>query len=119
MDNEPKLKIDKNGTKRWRLLNGERHRIDGPAIEFVDGTKYWYLHDQIHRVDGPAFERQNSHKEWWLNNQLHRVDGPAIERVNGSKDWWLNSKNYSFDEWLEANTYISEEEKLMLKLQYG
>jgi len=24
-------------------LNGKCHREDGPAIEYVDGTKYWYL----------------------------------------------------------------------------
>jgi hypothetical protein len=26
----------------WRL-NGQRHREDGPAIEWADGTKSWYL----------------------------------------------------------------------------
>jgi hypothetical protein len=24
-------------------MNGKWHREDGPAIEFADGTKYWYL----------------------------------------------------------------------------
>ena len=33
-----------NGNKAW-YLNGERHREDGPAIEYLDGTKRWYLND--------------------------------------------------------------------------
>ena len=37
-----KLKIDKEGNKRW-YLNGKLHREDGPAIECVNGTKKWYL----------------------------------------------------------------------------
>jgi hypothetical protein len=93
MDNEPE--IDRFGNKRW-ILNGAWHREDGPAAEYVDGDKYWYL-----------------------NNNLHRVDGPAIEQQNGNNHWFLNDISYTFDEWLEANNFISEEEKVMLKLTHG
>jgi hypothetical protein len=62
------LIIDKDGTKEW-FLNGERHRVDGPAIEWVDG-----------------------HKEWCFNGELHRVDGSAIECADGTKGWFLNGK---------------------------
>jgi len=34
--------IDSDETKAW-YLNGELHRTDGPAIEFVIGSKHWYL----------------------------------------------------------------------------
>jgi hypothetical protein len=96
MDNEPTLTIDKRGTKRWKL-NGEYHRVDGPATEYADGETVWYL-----------------------NGKRHRVDGPAIEYIDGIKHWLLDGNYYyTFDEWLEANYFISEEEKLMLKLQYG
>ncbi len=31
----------KNGTRYW-MKNGDYHRLDGPAIEYADGTKkYW------------------------------------------------------------------------------
>jgi hypothetical protein len=33
--------IDDVGSKCWRL-NGKLHRTDGPAIEYADGSKYWY-----------------------------------------------------------------------------
>jgi hypothetical protein len=34
--------VDDYGTKRW-FLNDKLHRTDGPAIEYADGTKMWYL----------------------------------------------------------------------------
>jgi hypothetical protein len=27
----------------YYLLNGQWHREDGPAAEYANGTKYWYL----------------------------------------------------------------------------
>lgn len=37
--------IDDEGAKHW-MVGGKHHREDGPALEFVDGTKYWYINDQ-------------------------------------------------------------------------
>jgi hypothetical protein len=85
------LIIDKDGTKEW-YLNGELHRVDGPAREYADGTKSWWLNDQRHRVDGPAYEYPTGDKEWWLNDQRHRVDGPALEWTDGYKSWYLNGQ---------------------------
>ena len=59
------------------------HREDGPAIEFADGSKSWYLNNQLHREDGPAIEYADGTKFWYLNDQLHREDGPAIEYADG------------------------------------
>jgi hypothetical protein len=36
--------------------NGERHRLDGPAIECEDGSKAWFQNGERHRLDGPAIE---------------------------------------------------------------
>ena len=36
------VRVYENGSRMWRL-NGQRHREDGPAIEWADGTKSWYL----------------------------------------------------------------------------
>jgi len=47
MKEQPKRYVDRNGTKRW-LLNGRRHREEGPAIEFYSGGKpLWLLHGEI------------------------------------------------------------------------
>ena len=31
-----------DGSKEW-FLNGQRHREDGPAIEWASGYKAWYI----------------------------------------------------------------------------
>jgi hypothetical protein len=38
--------------------------------------------------------------------------------ADGTHYWYLNDKIYAFDEWLELSD-ISDEEAVMLKLQYG
>jgi len=78
-----------DGDKFW-YVNGKRHREDGPAVEFANGDKFWYLNGKLHRDDGPAFEYTNGDKFWYLNDKRHREDGPAIEWTNGHKEWWIN-----------------------------
>ena len=36
------LEIDKYGTKQW-FKDGKRHRLNGPAVEFISGFKCWYI----------------------------------------------------------------------------
>ena len=73
-------------------------RDDGPAIEYADGSKEWWINGDQHREDGPACEYVNGSKEWWVNGELHRPDGPAIEYANGFKGWYIDGE------------YLSEEE---------
>ena len=93
-----------NGTKRW-YLNGEYHRIDGPAIEHSNGTKQWCLKGKLHRTDGPAVEGSDGTKRWYLNGERHRTDGPAAEYPNGTKYWYLNYKQYTKEEHFQ---YVAE-----------
>lgn len=72
----------------------------------TDGSKYYYLDDDnnikyciYHREDGPANEYANGDKAWYIYGKLHREDGPAIQYVNGNKYWYLNDVEYSFEEW--------------------
>ena len=78
------------------------HRTDGPAVEFANGSKYWFLNDKCHRVDGPACEYADGSKSWYLDGKLHRIDGPACEYADGSKSWWLDDKCLTQAQWLEA-----------------
>jgi len=39
------VKVYPKGTKVW-LLNGERHREDGPALEWSCGDKEWWLNGE-------------------------------------------------------------------------
>ena len=68
------------------------HRTDGPAVEYADGSKFWYINDQRHRTDGPAIELANGDKYWYINGQRHRTDGPAVECADGNKYWYVNGQ---------------------------
>ena len=37
--------VSGNGTKYW-YLNNKLHREDGPAMEFIDGGKYWRINGE-------------------------------------------------------------------------
>jgi hypothetical protein len=80
-----------DGNKAW-FINNKLHRLDGPAIEWADGTKQWYYNGKRHRLDGPATEWADGTKWWFTNNKLHRLDGPAVEYANGCKEWYVNNK---------------------------
>ena len=98
MKNYNKKQINNDGTVVY-TLKGEYHRTDGPAIEYADGSKEWYMNGQRHRTenDGPAAEYTNGSKEWYINGQLHRENGPAIEYVDGAKSWYVNGKYHRTD----------------------
>ena len=87
---EYKVIVEKDGTICW-YQNGERHRLDGPAVTYPNGDKTWYQNGKCHRLDGPAVEYVNG-KSWFQNGQLHRLDGPAIEYSNGGVEYWINGK---------------------------
>lgn len=87
---------DAAGTKEWSR-NGERHRDDGPAIEFANGDKLWYNTGKLHREDGPAVEYANSTKAWWREGKLHRDDGAAVESASGTREWYRNGQRHRDD----------------------
>ena len=73
------------------------HREDGPARDYFNGDKEWWVNGNRHRIGGPASEYKDC-KRWFKNDKLHRIDGPAIEYSDGSKYWYLNDKEYSEEE---------------------
>jgi len=75
-----------------------------------DGTKSWYLNYQRHREDGPAIEWSNGDKSWYFNGKHHRLDGPAIEWDNIAKEWWYHGK------WIKCDSQEKFERLLKLKL---
>ena len=111
---QPEMKVSSDGTKRW-FLNGERHREDGPAIEWSDGEKHWYLNDKLHREDGPAIEYPNGTKCWYLNGKKHREDGPAVEYAGGTKRWFLNDEEVTWKEvFRQANGDLEKECRILV-----
>ena len=85
-----------DGTKEW-YVNGLRHRLDGPAFEGANGTKGWYQNGIPHRLDGPAREGADGFRSWWVNGLRHRLDGPAFEGADGTKGWFQNGLRHRLD----------------------
>ena len=64
------------------------------------GTVFYVINDYnileyLHREDGPAVEYKNGTKLWYINGKCHRMEGPAAEFYNGKKSWYLYDKLYS------------------------
>jgi len=92
------VRIDEEGTFWYKEGTKILHREDGPAVEYADGSKYWWLNGERHREDGPAIEWADGSKYWWLNGKRHREDGPACEFANGTKSWYLNGEELTKEE---------------------
>jgi len=116
--------VDVLTREEWHL-NGEYHRIDGPANrqwEVVGGrtvltVEEWYLDGIRHRTDGPAYQEWEvvngqvflTQDEWYLNGQLHRPNEPAYRAwdvVGGHGNektvlvyevWQLNGQRHRID----------------------
>jgi hypothetical protein len=69
--------VNDNKTIEWRNSAGKLHREDGPAIEWSNGTK-----------------------EWWLDGKRHREDGPAVEYAHGDKEWYVDDKFLTQEQFL-------------------
>ena len=105
------------GYREW-YLEGERHREDGPAVEYPDGRKYWYLNDKLHREDGPALEWSDGTKSWYLNGNAHREDGPAVTSTFSDYCEWhvhdVEMTEEEFNIWVSKNKL---HQKLLTKLE--
>jgi len=90
MGSESFMEINEEGDKYWKNKDGKLHRLDGPAVERLNGYKAWYKNGLRHRLDGPARELEIGARHWYQNGELHRLDGPAVMCDNGYKGWYKN-----------------------------
>jgi len=98
-----KMYIDNLGAKTYKNSKGEFHRFDAPAVEYLNGDKWWYKEGKLHRDDGPAIEKVNGNKWWYKKGMYHRTYGPAIEFINGEKYWYILRKpleEKEFNSWM-------------------
>ena len=92
-------RVDSYGAKRYYDAQGQWHRVYGPAVEHVDGSREWFQYGQRHRADGPAIERVDGNRAWAQSGQLHRLDGPAVEYADGHRSWYINGIRLNEAEW--------------------
>lgn len=120
---KPVEMIDR-GHSTWllrRFTHAVHHQYG--SIEWIEHhhafgkKKIW---PPIHRDDEfPAIIWDNGNEEWWWHGKLHRNNGPAIKWPNGRNDWFWYGDMLSFDDWFKMNDQISDEDKTLLKLEYG
>ena len=93
-----------DGSRHW-LVDGEYHRLDGPAIIYATGSKIWFQNGLRHRLDGPAITDADGSEYWYQDGQRHRIDGPAIIWPDGSEDWCVDNCDITFvvNEWIDEN----------------
>ncbi len=70
--------VHPNGNMYYQNEHGKRHREDGPAVIWKNGSKFWCI-----------------------NGKLHREDGPAVIYPDGDKVYYLHGIPYSYEEWLK------------------
>jgi hypothetical protein len=88
--NRIKLTFDEYANIKYKELNG--------IYETECGNFYW-LNGQAHRIDGPACDAVSGYKAWYVNSKHHRLDGPAVEYTDGRKEWWIDDVEYSEEEY--------------------
>lgn len=50
--------------KRWRNADGELHREDGPAVEYADGGREWWVNgEELTETEHAELSRQTGGKE--------------------------------------------------------
>jgi hypothetical protein len=86
---------------KLELTYEEWNRLDPDSIAY-------------HREDGPAREWADGTKEWFLNGKRHRIDGPAVEWDNGERIWYIDDEEYSKEDF---NRIIREAKSLPLELR--
>lgn len=92
---------------------GEKHREDGPAVEWNHGDKYYYKNGLLHRIDGPAIDRINGTKMYYVNGLKHRIGGPAV--IGGSKTIADSVGKDSY--WICGIEYTEEQYKKLLDIK--
>jgi len=100
------VNVDDEGTIRW-YQNDNLHRLDGPAIECLDGYNAWYFDGKLHRPDGPAINYADGSNAWYFDGKRHRLDGPAIVYTDGFMAWYISGKvctKKEFDEIINQDT---------------
>lgn len=78
----------------------------------------------IHRLDGPAVVWVDGTKQWWVDGKPHRLDGPAVEWSSGVKEWAINglmlANHITIEKWLKENSVdlTTAEGQMALKLMW-
>ena len=83
---EQYIKTNSLGTFYYKdLENRILHRVDGPAAEYANGSKSWYLNGKPHRLDGPTFKNAYGQGVWCVNEVIIftvNKDGKILNKMS-------------------------------------
>lgn len=91
------MRIEKRNDKITWYLDDKKHRLDGPAVEYTDGSQIeWWVHGVLHRENAPAIITKIS-EGWWVQGCQHREDGPAVHWGDGTQAWYFKNRLHRED----------------------
>jgi len=77
------VEIDDQGNIMYYNEKGEFHRLNGPAIEWSDGSSSYWVNGKLHRLDGPARIFFGNDVEYWVNgNYLTKKEFDELTKHN-------------------------------------
>ena len=79
-----RIEIGENGSRRYYNSAGQLHRMEGPAVEW-EGGRRWYQNGQLHRTDGPAIISKTGVPSFWLNGEYMTPN--EYDRAVGYVKW--------------------------------
>jgi hypothetical protein len=98
-DNIKKVIEDDGGIRYY--LGDLHHNPEGPAvIGFAGRHKEYWFKGLRHRIEGPAIEYLDGDYEYWEEGRLHNLQGPA-KCIDGVVEYWIDGLQYlSEDEYI-------------------
>lgn len=92
-NSEYDIRINSRGTKFYYKKGTKTvHRINGPAIEWDDGSIEYVVNGETHRLDGPAIIDADGFIAWCINGVRLSPEKEAI-----LNKWWDNKKETNND----------------------
>jgi len=99
---------NKDSFSRFWLKQGKiLHRENGPAMIYDhcdnnNSNHQWWINGERHRLDGPAVVSASQHIlcEWWVEGMRHRLDGPA-HISSFEEKYYINNVQYSIEDYMK------------------
>jgi len=84
--------IDEDGVIKWFNEDNQLHREDGPAIEYPNGDKHWFMYNRLHRLNGPAIPSRNGNIQFWYLNGIEYSEKEYKEKMRRKKILYLREQ---------------------------
>jgi len=78
------VEVDEYGTIRW-LQNGKLHRLNGPAVEYASGKKYWWINDKQYCTEEEYNKKIQELNKSSCEGKVVEIDGKKYKLVEVSK----------------------------------